>query len=108
MSESCPRPINTATDHSAEWCKRNGHCGCVEIDVLRKKYGELLYPMNPFEFIENEVGFVDCDFDQTIDRLHFIRDEVQSVITQLDELAELWGDEGKFRRCRDRLRKLVK
>lgn len=63
--------------------------------------------MNPFEFIENEVGMVDCDFDQTIDRLHFIRDEIASVLTQLDELAELWGDEGKFRRCRDRLRQLV-
>jgi len=27
----CPRPINTATDHSMKWCKENGHCGCVEI-----------------------------------------------------------------------------
>lgn len=41
---TCPRPINTATDHSAKWCKRNGHCGCVEIDVLRKEYGEVVYP----------------------------------------------------------------
>ena len=32
--------------------------------------------------------------------------EIQSVLTQLDELAETWGDEGQFRRCRDRLRKL--
>lgn len=33
--------------------------------------------------------------------------EVASVLQMLDELAELWGDEGKFRACRDRLRKLV-
>lgn len=33
--------------------------------------------------------------------------EVASVLTMLDELAELWGDEGKFRACRDRLRKLT-
>lgn len=40
LIEQCPRPINVATDHSAEWCKKNGHCGCVNIDVLRKEYGE--------------------------------------------------------------------
>jgi hypothetical protein len=34
-------------------------------------------------------------------------DEVRSVLEQLDHLAELWGDEGVFRRCRDRLRALV-
>lgn len=44
MYEPCPRPINAATDHSAEWCQRNGHCGCEDIAVLRKEYGELLYP----------------------------------------------------------------
>jgi hypothetical protein len=32
------------------------------------------------------------------------RAEVVSVLSQLDDLAELWGDEGQFRRCRDRLR----
>ena len=43
--------------------------------------------------------------------LEIVRDEdhreIASVLTMLDELAELWGDEGKFRACRDRLRKLV-
>ena len=33
--------------------------------------------------------------------------EVTSVLAMLDELADLWGDEGKFRACRDRLRKLL-
>jgi len=33
--------------------------------------------------------------------------EVASVLMMLDELAELWGDGGKFRACRDRLRKLI-
>jgi hypothetical protein len=36
-----------------------------------------------------------------------ITNEVTVVLMMLDELAELWGDEGKFRTCRDRLRKLV-
>lgn len=36
-----------------------------------------------------------------------IQDEIREVLRQLDELAELWGDEGKFRRCRDRLRNLL-
>jgi hypothetical protein len=40
--------------------------------------------------------------------VEMIQDEIKSVLIQLDELAELWGDEGKFRRCRDRLRDLVK
>lgn len=34
--------------------------------------------------------------------------EVKSVLEYLDELATVWGDEGVFRRCRDRLRNLVK
>lgn len=37
-----------------------------------------------------------------------LRAEVASVLQSLDELAELWGDEGKFRRCRDRLREALK
>ena len=36
-----------------------------------------------------------------------VNSAVANVLQQLDELAELWGDEGKFRRCRDRLRKLL-
>ncbi len=34
-------------------------------------------------------------------------EEVRSVLQQLDELTEVWGDEGKFRRCRDRLRDAI-
>lgn len=34
-------------------------------------------------------------------------DELKTVLGQLDGLAELWGDEGVFRRCRDRLRALI-
>lgn len=35
------------------------------------------------------------------------RAEAANVLVMLDELAELWGDEGKFRTCRDRLRKML-
>ena len=33
--------------------------------------------------------------------------EVRAVLRQLDALATVWGDEGVFRRCRDRLRQLL-
>jgi hypothetical protein len=33
--------------------------------------------------------------------------EAESILAQLDNLAEVWGDEGVFRRCRDRLRALA-
>ena len=33
--------------------------------------------------------------------------EVRAVLGQLDNLAEVWGDECVFRTCRDRLRALV-
>jgi hypothetical protein len=33
--------------------------------------------------------------------------EVHSVLAELDNLANVWGDEGVFRRCRDRLRTVV-
>lgn len=36
-----------------------------------------------------------------------ILNEVASVLMNLDEVAEIRFDEGVFRRCRDRLRKLV-
>jgi hypothetical protein len=35
------------------------------------------------------------------------RREVADILGQLDNLAQVWGDEGVFRRCRDRLRKLT-
>lgn len=34
-------------------------------------------------------------------------EEIKSVLSLMDGLAEQWGDEGVFRRCRDRLRALV-
>ena len=42
-----------------------------------------------------------------IDHMQHIQHEVSSVLILMDHLAEVWGDEGVFRACRDRLRKLV-
>jgi len=63
LNEQCPRPINTATDHSAEWCKKNGHCGCVELEVLRKEYGEAVYPLNKESTADSpwRIGYLDAD-----------------------------------------------
>lgn len=36
-----------------------------------------------------------------------LTDEIESVLQLMDGLAEQWGDEGVFRRCRDRLRSAV-
>ena len=40
-------------------------------------------------------------------RVEMLEIEVRSVLGELDHLAEVWGDQGVFRRCRDRLRSLV-
>ena len=47
-------------------------------------------------------------FVESADRLVQYHDEVTIVLGLLDGLAEQWGDEAVFRRCRDRLRELVK
>ncbi len=44
---------------------------------------------------------------ESADRLVQYHDEVTIVLGLLDGLAEQWGDEAVFRRCRDRLRELV-
>jgi hypothetical protein len=48
------------------------------------------------------------DMGDAADRLEQYHNEVSSVLQLLDGLAEQWGDEAVFRRCRDRLRELVK
>lgn len=50
--------------------------------------------------VRNERDSMACELDS-------MRKEMASVLTQLDELADQWGDEAVFRRCRDRLRKLL-
>jgi hypothetical protein len=46
--------------------------------------------------------------EDSISRLEQYRNEVTSVLQLLDGLAGQWGDEAVFRRCRDRLRELLK
>lgn len=41
------------------------------------------------------------------EKLEHWRNEVTTTLSQLDGLASVWGDEGVFRRCRDRLRGLL-
>jgi hypothetical protein len=48
------------------------------------------------------------DMSDAADRLEQYRNEVTSVLELLDRLASQWGDGRWFRRCRDRLRRLVK
>lgn len=55
------------------------------------------------EFVEMNAGMKE-GFSE---RLADIQNEIKSVLMLMDGLAEQWGDEGVFRRCRDRLRALV-
>ena len=45
--------------------------------------------------------------DDMQSRVEMFEVEVRSVLGELDHLAEVWGDEGVFRRCRDRLRAVL-
>lgn len=57
-----------------------------------------------------EANVISFDNDQMSAALHCIQTtetEIKSVLMLMDGLAEQWGDEGVFRRCRDRLRALV-
>lgn len=49
---------------------------------------------------------IEAWFDAS-EKLQELREEVASVLALLDGLAEQWGDEAVFRRCRDRLRKAI-
>lgn len=42
------------------------------------------------------------------DKLPAFIGEVETALEQLDHLAAVWGDEGVFRRARDRLRGAIK
>lgn len=48
-----------------------------------------------------------AELDDMQDGIAAMTNEVASVLMLMDELATVWGDEGVFRRCRDRLRALV-
>jgi hypothetical protein len=57
---------------------------------------------------ESETGRpVQEQLGQMQSRVEMFEVEVRSVLGELDHLAEVWGDEGVFRRCRDRLRKVL-
>jgi len=66
----------------------------------------------PGEFIVNSQWMYpkwDCDSLQHIaDAMEEKILEVTSVLELLDSLAEQWGDEAVFRRCRDRLRAVIR
>lgn len=48
-----------------------------------------------------------AELDDMQDGIEAIQNEVSSVLMLMDELASVWGDEGVYRRCRDRLRALI-
>lgn len=57
--------------------------------------------------LQHKVDLAKDAGDEAARCLDATRAEVRAVLAQLDELASVWGDEGVFRRCRDRLRAVI-
>jgi len=52
-------------------------------------------------------ALVECEKQRGFMKQNEMVNEVKSVLAELDNLANVWGGEGVFRRCRDRLRKIA-
>ena len=49
----------------------------------------------------------DAELDALKEERKAMMEEIKSILDLLDGVARQWGDEGVFRRCRDRLRGLI-
>lgn len=49
----------------------------------------------------------DAELDALKEERKAMMEEIKSILDLLDGVARQWGDEGVFRRCRDRLRNLI-
>ena len=68
---------------------------------------ELRYGKFGAYFHDTAKGRGDLSLHEVCIRLNdeqHLRQEVEAVLRQMDELAMQWGDEAVFKRCRDRLR----
>jgi len=64
--------------------------------------------MNKHAEVKMQFRDDDLTFDAGFDAAwNAVVSEVSAVLMELDHLAQVWGDEGVFRRCRDRLRDLI-
>ncbi len=69
-----------------------------------------LFSSQDGEFITepSDSGFeIKCKIDLRA-KLNDLQEEVASVVQIMDDLAQQWGDEAVFRRCRDRLRESIR
>lgn len=117
MPESLYRPTernadglipSTICDLFHEWAKKavnewDGQSNADLMELIRDEFGQTIhqfYGLDPN-------GDTWRHLAACRERLAAFNDEVKTTLSQLDKLAEVWGDEGVFRRCRDRLRALV-
>lgn len=56
---------------------------------------------------DTAIRYLEAEVEAHEQELRDVRNEVASVLLLMDGLAEQWGDEANFRRCRDRLRALA-
>jgi|GEM_PF-3941542 len=117
MPESLYRPTernedglipSTICDQFQVWAKKavdewDGQSNADLMELIRDEFGQTVHQ---FYGLSRDGDtwrhLADCR-----ERLNAFRDEMRTTLSQLDQLAELWGDECVFRRCRDRLRALV-
>jgi hypothetical protein len=117
MPESLYRPMmrdadglipSTICDQFQAWAKKavdewDGQSNADLMELIRNEFGQTIhqfYGLMPTGDTWRHLA--DCR-----ERLAAFREDVRTTLTQMDQLAEVWGDEGVFRRCRDRLRNLV-
>lgn len=117
MQESLYRPTMrdadglippTACDLFKEWAKKavdewDGQSNADLMELIRSEFGQTIHQF----YGTDPSGDTWRHLASCRERLAAFHDEVNVVLVQLDQLAELWGDEGVFRRCRDRLRALT-
>ena len=85
--------VITKAEHDAAIAKLHAQFGCE----LRDQNGT----------IWEQAAKLQRENEELLEDASRIAEEVKSVLAELDHLASVWGDEGVFRRCRDRLRKVV-
>lgn len=83
--------------------KQIGNLPSVPADVTSREFAEWLADQYRLA-MRKGAELATSEMRSRSDEIH---DEVESVLGELDCLANVWGDEGVFRRCRDRLRKLL-
>ncbi len=84
-------------------CKWDGQSNADLMELVRDEFGQTIHQF----YGTDPNGDTWRELARCRELLAALRDDVKTTLGQLDALANVWGDEGVFRRCRDRLRNHV-